>query len=184
MGKAASPFITSAGRDHVILSKQFAIVIGVMLLCAGVIFIRIEQGQVKRSVRNANHVKEQNSALTKKNDELTSIKTQLQADEEELTKMYEKWLADDGDKLRITKAQILELREKIQAVRDGQDSKNSILTDKETALAEKEQILSDLHAQLRNKNDMMKSMKRQIKKLNGTLPELLDEQPDDDDWAW
>jgi hypothetical protein len=38
--------------------------------------------------------------------------------------------------------------------------------------------------QLRTKNDMMKSMKRQIKKLNGTLPTLLEEQPDDDDWAW
>ena len=42
----------------------------------------------------------------------------------------------------------------------------------------------DLHSQLRSKNDMMKSMKRQIKAMNGTLPELLDEQPDDDDWAW
>merc|ERR1712196_32142 len=100
-------------------------------------------------MRNANHVREQNSILSKKNDELTSIKKQLEADEEELTKMYEKWLADDGDKLRITKAQILEVKEKIQSIRDGQNSKNDILMDKEETLAQKEQVLSDLHAQLR-----------------------------------
>ena len=45
-------------------------------------------------------------------------------------------------------------------------------------------VLQDLHVQLRSKNDMMKAMKRQIKKLNGTLPKMLEEQPDDDDWAW
>ena len=56
--------------------------------------------------------------------------------------MYEKWLADDGDKLRVTKASILELREKIQAVRSGQDTANSALGDKEAVLAEKEQMLS------------------------------------------
>ena len=132
----------------------------------------------------------------------------------------------------MTKASILELREKIQAVRSGQDTANSALGDKESVLAEKEQMLSvralphllpctlmqtlladtvprahqithththtanvthiplahhffqDLHVQLRSKNDMMKAMKRQIKKLNGTLPKMLEEQPDDDDWAW
>ena len=42
----------------------------------------------------------------------------------------------------------------------------------------------DLHVQLRQKNTMMKQMKMQIRKLNGTLPELIENQPDDDDWAW
>ena len=56
--------------------------------------------------------------------------------------MYEKWLADDGDKLRITKASILELREKIQQVRNGQNNANSVLGDKESVLAQKEQMLS------------------------------------------
>merc|ERR1719261_466566 len=107
MAKSASPFISSAGRDHVILSKQFMVVIGVLLLCGGVIFVRIEQGHVKRSLLNANHIKGQNKVLETKNKELTSIKKQLTSDEEELTKMYEKWLADDGDKLRLTKAEIL-----------------------------------------------------------------------------
>ena len=44
--------------------------------------------------------------------------------------------------------------------------------------------LQDLHVQLRQKNTMMKQMKMQIRKLNGTLPELIEKQPDDDDWAW
>ncbi len=38
--------------------------------------------------------------------------------------------------------------------------------------------------QLRQKNTMMKLMKKQIIALNGTLPTLIEEQPDDDDWAW
>ena len=32
--------------------------------------------------------------------------------------------------------------------------------------------------------EMYKLMKGKIKKLNGTLPELIKKQPDDDDWAW
>lgn len=56
--------------------------------------------------------------------------------------MYEKWLADDGDKLRITKAQILDMREKVDSIHSGQTSKDAILSDKEDALAEKEQVLS------------------------------------------
>jgi chromosome segregation ATPase len=184
MPKHSSPFITSAGRDHVILSKQFAIVASVMLLCAGIIFIRVEQGAVKRSVRNADHVKDQNMALGKKNEDLVSIKKQLQQDEEELTNMYEKWLADDGEKLRLTKANVLSMRQQIESVRLNQDTKEDILGDKEAALGEKEAVLSELHVQLRAKNDMMKSMKQRIKNLNGTLPALLAEQPDDDDWAW
>ena len=65
---------------HTALSLAFA---AVMLLCAGIIFIRVEQGAVKRSVRNADHVKDQNMALGKKNEDLVSIKKQLQQDEEE-----------------------------------------------------------------------------------------------------
>jgi len=184
MPKHNSPFITSAGRDHVILSKQFAIIAATMLLCATVIFIRVEQGAVKRSIRNSDHVKEQNTMLAKKNDDLQAIKKQLQQDEEELTKMYEKWLSDDGEKLKITKQQILDMRDKLMKVRDSQQTKHGILTEKENALSDKENVLSDLHIQLRAKNDMMKSMKSRIKALNGTLPALLAEQPDDDDWAW
>jgi hypothetical protein len=30
----------------------------------------------------------------------------------------------------------------------------------------------------------MKSMKRQILALGGTLPQIIKDQPDDDDWAW
>ena len=54
-----------------------------LLLCGGIIFVRIEQGQVKRSLLNKNHIKDQNVALEAKNEELTSIKKQLAADEEE-----------------------------------------------------------------------------------------------------
>ena len=56
---------------------------GVLLLCGGIIFVRIEQGQVKRSLLNKNHIKSQNQALETKNEELTSIKKQLASDEEE-----------------------------------------------------------------------------------------------------
>jgi hypothetical protein len=45
--------------------------------------VRIEQGQVKRSLLNKNHIKDQNVALEAKNEELTSIKKQLASDEEE-----------------------------------------------------------------------------------------------------
>jgi hypothetical protein len=38
--------------------------------------------------------------------------------------------------------------------------------------------------QLVEKNTLMKSMKKQILALNGTLPKMIEEQPDDDDWAW
>jgi hypothetical protein len=56
--------------------------------------------------------------------------------------MYEKWLADDGDKLRLTKSTILDLREKIQKVRSGQNSVNDALGDKEEGLVLKEQMLA------------------------------------------
>lgn len=56
--------------------------------------------------------------------------------------MYEKWLADDGDKLRVTKASILELREKIQAVRNGQNAAQAGYDAKDEALARKEQMLT------------------------------------------
>merc|ERR1719305_1485010 len=185
MGKAHnSPFITSAGRDHVILSKQFAIVVAVVVLCATVIFVRIEQGAVKQSIRNAEHVKGNNDILKKKNEDLVEIQKQLQADEDELTKMYEKWLDDDGKKMATTKTQISELKEKIDAVMKSQDTHSDLLEEKEDVLNEKEDVLTDLHVQLRQKNPMMKQMKMQIRKLNGTLPELLSSQPDDDDWAW
>jgi chromosome segregation ATPase len=184
MGKASSPFITSAGRDHVILSKQFAIVIGTMIMCATVIFVRIEQGAVKTAMKNAAHVKENTVNLKKKNTDLQEIQKQLQADEDELTKMYEKWLDDDGKKMATTKTQISELKEKIDAVMKSQDTHSDLLGEKEDVLNAKEDVLTDLHVQLRQKNTMMKQMKMQIRKLNGTLPELLANQPDDDDWAW
>lgn len=38
--------------------------------------------------------------------------------------------------------------------------------------------------QLIDKNKLIKSMKLQIQKLEGTLPEQIEEIPDDDDWAW
>ena len=56
--------------------------------------------------------------------------------------MYEKWLSDDGEKLRLTKQQILDMREKINKVKDSQDTKHSILMEKEDALGDKEDVLS------------------------------------------
>jgi len=179
-----SPYVTSAGRDHVILSKQFAVVVAVVVMCATVIFVRIEQGAVKQSMKSVNHVKENNKNLKSKNEELTEIQKQLQADEDELTKMYEKWLDDDGTQMQLTKQKIKDLKGKIDAVMKSQDAHQDVLESKESLVNEKEDILTDLHVQLRQKNTMMKQMKMQIRKLNGTLPDVIDKQPDDDDWAW
>jgi len=184
MAKGSSPFITSAGRDHVILSKQFAVVIAVIVLCATMIFVRVEQGAVKTSVKNAAHVKDNTANLKKKNTDLQEIQKQLQTDEDELTKMYEKWLDDDGKKMAVTKTQIKDLKDKIDEVMRGQESHSDLLDEKADVLDEKEGVLTDLHVQLRQKNTMMKQMKMQIRKLNGTLPEVISNQPDDDDWAW
>ncbi len=41
-----------------------------------------------------------------------------------------------------------------------------------------------MHSQLREKNLLIKQMKRQAIKLNVTLPTMIAEVPDDDDWAW
>jgi hypothetical protein len=54
-----------------------------VVLCATVIFVRIEQGAVKQSIRNADHVKVNNEVLKKKNEDLVEIQKQLQADEDE-----------------------------------------------------------------------------------------------------
>ena len=54
-----------------------------MVMCATVIFVRIEQGAVKQSMKSVNHVKENNKNLKTKNTELTEIQKQLQADEDE-----------------------------------------------------------------------------------------------------
>ena len=156
----------------------------VIVMCATVIFVRIEQGAVKQSIRNAEHVKSNNEILKKKNEDLIEIQKQLQADEDELTKMYEKWLDDDGVKMQDTKSRIKELTDKINSVLKSQDQHTSLLEDKEFVLDQKEAMLTDLHVQLRQKNTMMKQMKMQIRKLNGTLPEIIEKQPDDDDWAW
>ena len=37
--------------------------------------------------------------------------------------------------------------------------------------------------QLREKNNLIKSMKKQLKQLNNTLPDMVQEMPDDDDWS-
>lgn len=184
MSNTQGPLITSAGRNHVILSKQFCIVLSVVLVCGGFLFYRVEQTAVKRSLLNSEHIRQQNEILEKKNLDLVNIKKQLESDEEDLTKMYEKWLTDDGEDLALTKQQIKELKDKIEVVQKSQEMHENSLMDKETVLSGKEDILSDLHMQLRQKNTIIKGMKRQIRVLNGTIPTVISEMPDDDDWAW
>merc|ERR1712167_497544 len=122
----------------------------------------------KRSMHNSQHVTEQNSLLKGRNDELINAKKQLQSDEEELTKMYEKWLADDGEDLALTRSQIKDLKEQMDTVQLGQEANRQMLEAKEAALADKEVLLSTLHLQLREKNSLMKQMKKTIKALNGS----------------
>lgn len=59
-----------------------------------------------------------------------------------LTAMYEKWLADDGKDLELTKKQIEELREKINSVQASQEVHEGVLSQKEAALADKEAVLT------------------------------------------
>eukprot|EP00042_Codosiga_hollandica_P026070 m.120577 g.120577 ORF g.120577 m.120577 type:complete len:185 (+) comp52085_c0_seq1:180-734(+) len=184
MNKGSAPLISSAGRNHVLLSKQFGIVVLVLLICGGVIFFRIEQNAVARSRLDDQHVREHNEMLKAKNSELKEAKSQLLKDEEELTKMYEKWLADDGKSLELNRDAIKELKAQIESVKNSQETHEALLGDKADALSDKEEILMNLHMQLVEKNTLMKSMKKQIIALNGTLPKMIEEQPDDDDWAW
>jgi hypothetical protein len=106
MTKASAPLISSAGRNHVLLSKQFAIVLGtcslesrsafghqlsqqnvfgvvVLLVCGGIIFFRMERNAVIRSRLDDEHVRNHNQDLKSKNEELKAAKTQLLQDEEE-----------------------------------------------------------------------------------------------------
>eukprot|EP00052_Salpingoeca_macrocollata_P030930 m.321517 g.321517 ORF g.321517 m.321517 type:complete len:185 (+) comp25449_c0_seq1:79-633(+) len=184
MSNKGGPLITSAGRNHVILSKQFCIVLSVVLVCAAFLFYRVEQTAVRRSLMSTQHIKEQNELLEKKNTELYQIKKQLETDEEELTKMYEKWLTDDGEDLALTKSSIKAIKAELEKVQASQEAHNIALNQKEETLSGKEDILSDLHAQLRQKNVIIKRMKQQIRALNGTLPTIMSDMPDDDDWAW
>lgn len=55
----------------------------VVVLCAGLIFVRMEQSGVEATRRNQQHVAEQNADLKAKGEELTNIKKQLQEDEDE-----------------------------------------------------------------------------------------------------
>ena len=56
--------------------------------------------------------------------------------------MYEKWLADDGKDLDLTRKQIDELRKKIDEVQASQLAHEEALSQKEDALNSKESILS------------------------------------------
>ena len=98
--------------------------------------------------------------------------------------MYEKWLEEDAAKLKVTKTSIQELQAQIDKVKNSQHAHAQGLDAKEETLAVKESVLQDLHVQLREKNQLMKTMKAKIKALNGTIPEMIKKQPDDDDWAW
>merc|ERR1719305_636914 len=93
-------------------------------------------------MKSATHVKDNTQALKKKNTDLQEIQKQLQADEDELTKMYEKWLDDDGKKMAVTKTQITDLKSKIDAVMRSQDVHGDLLVEKEDVLNQKEDVLT------------------------------------------
>lgn len=99
------PLISSAGRNHVLLSKQFCILLSkkqheflkflaaqgvanmfgaaVLLICGAFLFYRSQQSAVKRSLLTKEHVKQQNEVLKKKNEEMLEAKKQFEADEQE-----------------------------------------------------------------------------------------------------
>ena len=59
-----------------------------------------------------------------------------------LTKMYEKWIEDDTEDLKVTKDQIKEIQDRIAAVKSSQNTHESALAEKELILAGKEDVLS------------------------------------------
>lgn len=56
--------------------------------------------------------------------------------------MYEKWIADDTEDLKITREEIAEIQRKIDAVQAAQESHENTLAEKELILAGKEDVLS------------------------------------------
>lgn len=178
-----APLITSAGRDHVLLSKQLCVVLVVGILCGVALFFQAQQAAVQKAMLSSQAVADKNKALKMKNEELIAAKAQVNKDEEELAAMYEKWLAEDNEDLKLTKQQIADMQAKLSSVKEAQQTNGEVLAHKEILLAEKEDVLSDLHMQLRAKNTLIKKMKNQIFGLNGTVPAQID-MPSDDDWAW
>lgn len=60
--------------------------------------------------------------------------------------MYEKWIADDSEDLKVTKDEIVALQEKIAAVKAAQSDHEDALWDKEVALQGKEDVLTVSHS--------------------------------------
>lgn len=56
--------------------------------------------------------------------------------------MYEKWLADDKEDLKITKEQIAEYQAKLNAVKESQGTSGEVLAHKELILVQKEDVLA------------------------------------------
>lgn len=56
--------------------------------------------------------------------------------------MYERWIADDSEDLKLTKDQILDLQAKIAAVKASQSENADVLSEKEMTLQNKENVLS------------------------------------------
>lgn len=54
-----------------------------VLVCAGVLFYRVEQGAVERSKLSVAHVSSTNAALRKANEQLEAAKKNLEEDEQE-----------------------------------------------------------------------------------------------------
>ena len=55
--------------------------------------------------------------------------------------MYERWIADDSEDLKITKDEILDLQAKIAAVKSSQGENAGVLAEKEMVLQGKEEVL-------------------------------------------
>lgn len=56
--------------------------------------------------------------------------------------MYEKWIADDSEDLKVTKDEIVALQQKIASVKSSQGDHFDALADKEAALQGKEEVLT------------------------------------------
>ena len=55
----------------------------VLIVCGGILFVRMEVNAVKRSLLDSKHIQEHNEMLAQKNKELEQAKEQVLLDEEE-----------------------------------------------------------------------------------------------------
>eukprot|EP00047_Mylnosiga_fluctuans_P022500 m.120913 g.120913 ORF g.120913 m.120913 type:complete len:185 (-) comp9285_c2_seq2:222-776(-) len=179
--------ISSAGANHVILSKQILIVLVVIALCAAFLFYHTEEAKVAQSLRNKEHVSEQNERLKAANKELYDARA---AAKDGIVSLEDAVTDFDvsHNVSTITKDIVVTLRQQITDVHAAFAKHEASLDAKTAILDAKEDILIALQNQLSDKTILVRSMEARVIALNGTLPPKSSYDhsvlPEDDDMFW